>query len=141
APVRASLGRAAADGAGRAREPRRGWRPSRAAHLRARAARDRVRMQRIFAKREHRDRAGVGAFEYPLPLRTRLAREHAREALAQHRPAGAVVLGGQRLARKSQALQELRIELGLDRAYREESAVARLVGVVPGRARVEDVDA
>ena len=56
----------------------------------------------------------------------------------QRRPQGAVPLrpfGGVEL----QALQQLGVELRLDRADRDELAVARRIGVVPGCARVEPV--
>src|SRR5215469_17580314 len=90
---------------------------------------------------ENRRHACVGAGEDVLPLGSRAGGERRREALAEYRPAVAVVLCGQASIGEPEAGQQGSVELRLQRADRHVFTVGCDVGVVERRAAVEQVDA
>ena len=100
-----------------------------------------VGIGRDFAHGEHGRETGIAAVEDLLPFGARLGAERLGEALFERGPAAFVVLGGQLLAGKPEAVQQVFIEPLLDGADRHPFAVASFVDVVVGRAGIENVDA
>src|SRR5262249_8866684 len=92
------------------------------------------------AHRQHRSDAGVAAGKDALPLLARARRNGGGKALAQDRPALAVVLLGKPGGSQTQFVHELRIEALLDGADRQPLAVFVLTHIVPGRTRIDEVD-
>ena len=91
--------------------------------------------------RQHRREADVATFHDGAPLGTRPGLEQRGELLLQLRPARLVHLVRQALAGEAEALEQLLVELRLDRADRHVLPVLALVGVVEVRAGVEQVRA
>src|SRR3546814_1848359 len=83
--------------------------------------------------------AGVGAGEDLGPVVTLVRSEVLRQDLGQLGPGLSVHLGGEVRVGEAEALKEQCIELRLDRADRDVTAVAALVGPVEGRTTVEEV--
>src|SRR5262245_14174459 len=128
------LGAAAAEARSRARLRRAGHRHEGVARLD-------VRMLLGLGEREHRREADVAALHDLAPLVAGLALEDGGQPLLHVRPGAAVHLARQRLAREPGLLEQLLVELRLDRADRHVLPVAGLVDLVEVRAGVEHVGA
>ena len=74
-------------------------------------------------QRQHRREAGVGALEERAPLVARLRRGRSRRAAPHRRPGGAVHAGREAVVAEARALEQLGVELRLDRADRDVLAV------------------
>src|SRR5437667_7223029 len=111
-----------------AREARRGGGLRKARDVDIGVARLGVWMLRGLGHGEHRREADVGAFHDRAPFIARLGAEDRLEPALELRPGVAVALRRQALARQSGLLEQLLVELRLDRADRDELAVLGLVG-------------
>ena len=120
-------------------ETRRGAGLHHAGHLDEGAARPGMRVLRRLLDRQHRREAGVAAFEQGAPFVTRLAAQDGGHRRAHLGPQLALVLALHEARVQADALRHLGKELRLQRADGHVAAVGRLVGVVEGRAAVEQV--
>ena len=112
-----------------------------AGHLDERAAVLVVRVLRRLGERQHGREADVGALHDLAPLVAGLLLEDRGQPLLERRPLRPVVLPRQVLTVEAGVLQQLGVELRLDRTDRDVLAVGGLVRVVEVGARVEHVRA
>ena len=90
-------------------------------------------------QRQHRRHARLGAVEDGHPLVARPGRERGREPLPQHRVPRDVVLRRQRRRVETEPVEQLGVEPRFQRADGDVPAVGAGVGVVVGRAAVQEV--
>jgi hypothetical protein len=102
-------------------------------------ARGDVRVARRLSHVEHRREADVAALHDRAPLVPALRLEDRRESLLHRRPLVAVHLARQIFPGEAGLLEQLGVELGLDRADRDELPVGGLEGVVEVGAGVQQV--
>src|SRR5438445_10578408 len=95
---------------------------------------DVVRMLRRLRQREHRGDARVPSCERRGPLVARTAAEATRENSTERVPLRPVVAAGQRARVEPEAVEQLCIELRLDRTDRDVLTGGASLGVVGGRA-------
>src|SRR5271165_3959451 len=97
------------------------------------AARRIVRMGGGLGEGQHRSEADVAPFEQRAPVGARPARKQVAKARLEGRPSGDVVLSLRIDVRKTELFEQLRIELRLERAERDEPSVGAGVSVVERR--------
>src|SRR5262245_4341189 len=98
-------------------------------------------MTRRLERRQHGRHARVGVSEHGLPLIARLRPEDLREPALRLRPGLRVHLLWHRRGIKPEALEQLRVELRLDRADRNMFAIGGLVHIVERRPGVDEMRA